>query len=204
MRLTWLGHACFLLESEGYRVVIDPYTDVPGCGELHLEADAVLCSHHHFDHDYTTAVTLRQGRENPFTVTTVDTFHDDKAGALRGENTVHILRAEDLTVVHLGDLGHLPDAAAVRRLRNCDVLLIPVGGTYTLDADGAAEVVEQLQPRAVIPMHYRGDGFGFDDITTVDPFLSHFPQEQITFLPTNTLELTADQPSGVIVPAFDV
>ncbi len=202
MRLTWLGHACFLLESEGYRVVIDPYTDVPGCGELRLDADAVLCSHHHFDHDYTAAVTLRQGRANPFTVTTVNTFHDEKCGALRGENTVHILRAEGLTVVHLGDLGHRLDKSAVRNLRTCDVLLIPVGGTYTLDAAGAAETVRLLQPRAVIPMHYRGDGFGFDDITTVEPFLAHFPKEQITFLRGNTLELTADQSGGVIVPAF--
>lgn len=202
MRLTWLGHACFLLESEGYRVVIDPYIDVPGCGELRLEADAVLCSHHHFDHDYTDAVTLRQGRANPFTVTTVNTFHDEKCGALRGENTVHILRAEGLTVVHLGDLGHRLDKSAVRNLRTCDVLLIPVGGTYTLDAAGAAETVRLLQPRAVIPMHYRGDGFGFDDITTVEPFLAHFPKEQITFLRGNTLELTAQQPDGVIVPAF--
>ncbi len=202
MRLTWLGHACFLLESEGYRVVIDPYTDVPGCGELRLEADAVLCSHHHFDHDYTAAVTLRQGRTNPFTVTTVNTFHDEKCGALRGENTVHVLRAEGLTVVHLGDLGHRLDKSAVRNLRTCDVLLIPVGGTYTLDAAGAAETVKLLQPRAVIPMHYRGDGFGFDDITTVEPFLAHFPKEQITFLCENTLELTVDQSGGVIVPAF--
>ncbi|MBP3493070.1 MAG: MBL fold metallo-hydrolase [Oscillospiraceae bacterium] len=202
MRLTWLGHACFTLESDGYKVVIDPYTDVPGCGALQVEADAVLCSHHHFDHGYTEAVTLRQGRENPFTVTAIDTFHDEKGGALRGENKVHILQAEGLTAVHLGDLGHRLDASAVRRLRGCDVLMIPVGGTYTLTGDQAAEVALQLQPRAVIPMHYRGDGFGFDDISTLEPFLSHFDGKQITFLRGNTLELTAQQPCGVIVPAF--
>lgn len=201
MQLTWLGHACFALESDGYKVVIDPYTDVPGCGALQVEADAVLCSHRHFDHGYTEAVTLRQGRENPFTVTTIDTFHDEKSGALRGENKVHILQAEGLTAVHLGDLGHRLDAAAIRRLRGCDVLMIPVGGTYTLTGDEAAEVAAQLQPRAVIPMHYRGDGFGFDDISTLEPFLSHFNGEQITFLRKNTLELTAQQPCGVIVPA---
>ena len=79
---------------------------------------------------------------------------------------------------------------------------LTVGGTYTLTGDQAAEVALQLQPRAVIPMHYRGDGFGFDDISTLEPFLSHFDEKQITFLRGNTLELTAQQPCGVIVPAF--
>ena len=204
MQLTWLGHACFALESNGYRVVIDPYTDVPGCGELQVEADAVLCSHGHFDHCYTDAVTLRQGRENPFAVETIDAFHDEKGGALRGENKLHILCAEELTVAHMGDLGHRPDASAVRRLRGCDALLIPVGGTYTVTGDEAAELTALLQPRVVIPMHYRGESFGFDEITTLEPFLSHISKENVTFLDKNTFELTEDAPYGVIVPAFCV
>ena len=90
MRITWLGHACFMVEYEGYRVVIDPFRDVPGFADVSAEADMVLCSHGHFDHAHTDGVTLREGRENPFTVETVDTFHDEEGGALRGKNTVHI------------------------------------------------------------------------------------------------------------------
>ena len=106
MRITWLGHACFLLEQDGYRVVIDPFRDVPGFRDVSVEADMVLCSHGHFDHAHTDGITLREGGENPFTVETVETFHDEAGGALRGKNTVHILHAGGLKVVHLGDLGH--------------------------------------------------------------------------------------------------
>ena len=84
MKLTWMGHSCFLLEEDGYRVALDPYTDVPGYPPLHVEAHAVYCSHHHFDHDYTQAVTLLPGRESPFLVREVAAFHDDRGGALRG------------------------------------------------------------------------------------------------------------------------
>ncbi|MBR5217989.1 MAG: MBL fold metallo-hydrolase [Oscillospiraceae bacterium] len=204
MQITWLGHACFALESNGFRLILDPYTDVPGCPELQLKAESVLCSHGHFDHCYTDAVTLEKGKESPFSVQTAKSFHDEKSGALRGENTIHILRAEGLTVVHMGDLGHRLDASAVRRLRGCDALMIPVGGTYTITGHEAAELAELLQPRVVIPMHYRNERFGFDDITTLEPFLSHFPKGNVAFLDENTFELTADSPCGVIVPAFCV
>ena len=105
MYITWLGHSCFRLESAGYGLVIDPYRVVAGYPPLRVEANAVYISHHHFDHDCLEAVTLLPGGENPFTVETFSTFHDDCQGALRGDNTVHIFRAEGMTVVHLGDLG---------------------------------------------------------------------------------------------------
>lgn len=202
MRITWLGHACFMVEYEGYRVVIDPFCDVPGCRDTAVEADAVLCSHGHYDHAYIGGVALREGKDSPFTVETVDTCHDEKGGALRGENTVHCLRAGGLTVVHLGDLGHVLTGEQAQPLRGCDALLVPVGGTYTLNGDTAAQVVRQLQPRVVIPMHYRGEGFGFDNIETVEPFLAHFPAETVCRAGESHLELTADTPCGVTVLAF--
>lgn len=204
MRITWLGHACFMVEHEDYRVVIDPFCDVPGCRDVSVEADAVLCSHGHFDHAYTDGVMLHDGRGNPFTVETVATFHDEKGGALRGENTVHILRAAGLTVVHLGDLGHTLDEAQAAKLRGCDALLIPVGGTYTVNGDTAAQVVQALQPRVAIPMHYRGESFGFDNIDTLAPFLAHFAAETVHFANGSSLELDQDTPCGVIVLAFPV
>ena len=84
MRISWLGHACFMVEHEGYRVVLDPFCDVPGCRDTSVEAEKVLCSHGHYDHHYTDGVTLHGGKESPFTVETVATCHDEKGGTLRG------------------------------------------------------------------------------------------------------------------------
>lgn len=191
MRITWLGHACFMVEYEGYRVVIDPFRDVPGFADVSVEADAVLCSHGHFDHAHTDGVKLRQGKESPFTVETVETFHDEEGGALRGKNTVHILRAGGLKVVHLGDLGHRLGEEQAQKLDGCDVLMVPVGGTYTVDHAGAISTVAWLMPRVIIPMHYRGDGFGFDNIDTVEEFLKYFAPDDVHRYDTATLEVAA-------------
>lgn len=191
MKLTWLGHACFMLESAGYRLVLDPFAQVPGLQDVHTAAEKVLCSHEHFDHHYLAGVTVHDGGPNPFQVETMDTFHDEKSGALRGMNTVHILRAEGLTVVHLGDLGHRLAEAQAAPLRHCDVLLLPVGGTYTIDATLAAETVRQLEPRVVVPMHYRSETFGFEDIAGVKPFIAALPEWPVQRDLGSTLELTA-------------
>lgn len=200
MQITWLGHSCFSLESGGYKLVVDPYTDVPGCGPLQVEADAVFCSHDHFDHNYLPAVTLRQGGESPFSVHTLKTWHDDRQGALRGENLVHVFRAEGLTVVHLGDLGELLTDRQAEELAGCDALLLPIGGTYTIDAVQAKEVMEQVKPRVVIPMHYRGPGFGFDDIGRLEPFLAQFEPERIHRLAGASFSLDAQTPRQIAVP----
>lgn len=195
MRITWLGHACFMVEQDGYRVVIDPFRDVPGFRDVSVEADMVLCSHGHFDHAHTDGVTLREGGKNPFTIETVETFHDEEGGTLRGKNTIHILRAGGLKVVHLGDLGHRLNEEQARKLWDCDVMMVPVGGTYTVDHAGAISAQVWLTPRVTIPMHYRGDDFGFDNIDTVDEFLRYFAPDDVHRYDTNTLEVTADTPS---------
>lgn len=202
MRITWLRHACFMVESQGYRVVIDPFDEVTGCPNTDVEADAVLCSHEHHDHNYRAGVKLCGGKANPFSVSVVETFHDDKAGALRGSNKIHLLSAEGLKVAHLGDLGHPLSEEQAEALRGCDVMMIPVGGFYTVDGATAAAIVKQTAPRVVIPMHYRGEGFGFDVIDTVEPFLSHFPAEKVCRMAESVLELTADTPEQVAVLAF--
>ena len=192
MRLTWMGHACFLLETSGYQLLLDPFAEVPGLQDVHTEADLVLCSHDHFDHHYLEGVTVRSGAQNPFAVETVDTFHDEKQGAMRGKNTVHILRAEGLTVVHLGDLGHRLTEEQAAPLHHCDVLLLPIGGTYTIDAALAAETVRQLQPRVVVPMHYRSEKFGFSNLGVAEPFVVVLPEWTARRHEESTLELTAE------------
>lgn len=204
MTITWLGHACFRIEEDGYAVVLDPYTGVRGYPALQVSANEVLCSHQHFDHNYKEGVmSLLNLRRSPFTVETVDTFHDDKQGALRGNNTVHILRCGGKTVVHLGDLGHGLSREQADRLMGCDVLLIPVGGVYTIDARGAKAVVEQLRPGIVVPMHYRHDPCGLENVAGVEAFLELFPADAVQRLHTNSFA-PENITGAVVVPQYPI
>ena len=201
MKLTWLGHSCFAAESGGYRIVLDPYT-VESYPPLHTSANEVLCSHQHRDHNFVEAVTIAERAGSPFTVEALASFHDDQDGALRGANTIHLLSAEGLHVVHLGDLGHELSEAQLAPLRGCDALLLPVGGYYTIDADTAKRVADAIAPRVIVPMHYRHGSHGYDVIATVEGFLKLFPASAVHRLETNAFELTAAAPCGVVVPRF--
>ena len=203
MNITWLGHSGFLVESAGWRIVLDPYY-VESYPMLHVAADEALCSHGHRDHNFVEAVTLsgRDRAESPFAVETVATFHDDKRGALRGENTIHILRAEGLTVVHCGDLGHELNEEQLAAVKGCDVLLLPVGGYYTIDAKTAKRVADAIAPRVVVPMHYRFGAHGFPEIGTLEEFLELYDAASVHRLETNSFVLTEDAPVGVVVPEF--
>ncbi len=202
MKLTWLGHACFAVESGGYTVVLDPYT-LENYPPLHAGAHRVLCSHTHRDHAFLPAVTLLPPPgEDPFAVETVESFHDDRGGALRGTNTIHILCAEGLRVAHLGDLGHELSEEQLDRLRGVDALLLPVGGYYTIDAPTAKRVADAVAPRVIVPMHYRHGDYGLREVGTAEEFLRLFPDGEVRRLDTNSFELTHDAPRGVIVPRF--
>ncbi len=190
MTLTWLGHACFLLESGGYRVILDPCKDVPGVNNTAGEADAVYCSHRHFDHCYTDELHICEKTPSPFTVREIQSFHDDAQGVKRGENTIRALSAEGITVVHLGDLGHLLSEYQLAEIGTCDVLLLPVGGTYTLDVKAAAQVAAAIAPRVIIPMHYRTEAMGFDVLQTVEEFTAQYDAGAVHELTENTVELS--------------
>lgn len=173
MTLTWYGHSCFLLETELGSVVFDPYApgSVPGLSLPPLTADSVLCSHQHADHNYARSVTL-SGKAPAFSLFRLSCFHDGQRGVLRGENIVSLIEAEGVRLLHLGDLGHELSPAQLSALGRVDVLLIPVGGYYTIDAVTADKVSRSLSAKLVIPMHYRGEGFGYDLIAPVDDFLA--------------------------------
>jgi L-ascorbate metabolism protein UlaG (beta-lactamase superfamily) len=179
MKITWLGHACFLFESSaGVRVLTDPFDPSVGYPAPAVAADIVTTSHAHSDHNYTRVV------QSKFTVvdcpgeTTVcgipikgiATFHDDAQGKMRGSNLIFRFTIDGLSVVHCGDLGHLLSAQQVQAIGPVDVLIIPVGGYYTIDAPTAANVMKQLHPALTIPMHFRTPAINFP-IQTVDPFL---------------------------------
>ena len=179
MKITWLGHSCFILESGGFRALLDPYHEVPGLPDTEAEADAVYCSHDHFDHGYTEKVRLTSGRENPFSVTEVQTFHDDKGGTLRGSNVIRKFTAGGVSVAHFGDLGHPLSPEQLAELGGCDAILIPVGGFYTIDAAGAKAAADAVGASVVVPMHYRDGAVGFDVLSTLDSFTGLYPPEQV-------------------------
>lgn len=127
-------------------------------------------AHGHSDHGYTDAVDLSARKQgSPFTVTVIQTFHDDQNGSLRGENRIHILEADGLGR-HLGDLGCTLEPGQMELLKDLDAIMIPVGGYYTIDAAQARTLVEAVKPRIVIPMHYRSETFGYDVIGRLEDY----------------------------------
>ena len=201
MKLTWLGHSCFLLEQDGYRLVTDPYTGVEGYPPLFVSAHAVYCSHHHFDHDAVDRVTPLPPVKSPFTVREVETCHDDRGGALRGTNTVRVFTAGGVSVAHLGDLGHQLTPGQLDAIGSVDAVLVPVGGVYTVDSPGAKAVCDALRPRCVIPMHYHHAPYGLPNVAGVGDFLALWPSNAVHRLSGPSFEVTAET-AGVLVPAF--
>lgn len=163
MEITWYGHACFRLRDRLATVITDPYDNSIGYTLPKVRADIVTVSHDHPDHNYVEGVKGEPKVINGpgeyeirgIFITGIATFHDRKGGTVRGRNTVFLFDFEGLTVCHLGDLGHVPTQSQVEALSDIDVLLIPVGAVSTINAAQAAEVISLLEPRLVIPMHYK-------------------------------------------------
>jgi L-ascorbate metabolism protein UlaG (beta-lactamase superfamily) len=163
MEITWYGQSCFRLRDRLATVITDPYDKGIGYTLPRVRADIVTVSHDHPDHNYVKGIKGQpkiivgpgEYEVGGVFITGIPTFHDRKKGASRGRNTVFLFDFEGLTVCHLGDLGHVPTQSQVEALSDIDVLLIPVGAVSTINAAQAAEVISLLEPRLVIPMHYK-------------------------------------------------
>ena len=190
--LKWHGHSCFSVTADDYTIVLDPFADgsVPGLPNLDLHANRVLCSHQHSDHGCTDVVTVTEQENSPFQVLKIDTFHDDAQGTKRGPNRIHILEAGGMRIVHFGDLGCMLTSEQIDLLKKADVVMIPVGGFYTIDADQAKEIVSTLEPKVVIPMHYRSDSFGYPVIGRLEEFTKYYTN--IVTYESDTLVLDAE------------
>lgn len=179
MKIKWLGHACFVLTSDtGMKIITDPYVTGSSLsyGEIEESADIVTVSHNHGDHNNVSAV---QGNPGVVRGTTelkgikfkgIPTYHDDAGGKSRGDNTILCFEVDGIRVCHLGDLGHQLSAQQLAELGKVDILLIPVGGFFTIDAKVASQVCNQLALKVVIPMHYKTNKCEFP-IAGVDEFL---------------------------------
>lgn len=188
MELTYFGHASFLLTAgDGTTILIDPFDDQPGYPIPVVSPTAVTVSHEHFDHNHVATAKgqpkvirgLTDGgkgwatvdeRMGAVRITTVPTFHDPSKGSQRGRNSVFIFDVDGLRVVHAGDLGHTLDAEQVKAIGRPDLLMLPVGGFYTIDAKQADQVIAALSPRVVIPMHYKSEVNAGWPIATIDQF----------------------------------
>ena len=178
MEITWLGHSCFKLKGKQSTVITDPFSPAIGYTLGKVTADIVTVSHPHPGHSYVQGVAdeprilKSPGEYESGGVLTVGvhTFHDNEKGAQRGKNTVFVIDVDDVMICHLGDLGHVLTAEQVAEINGVDVLLIPVGGVSTIDAVQAAQVVRQLEPKIIIPMHYKTEAEK-KDLETAERFL---------------------------------
>jgi len=200
MKIEYFGHSCFKLYSVDGTLVIDPYKDgsVDGLAPLHVEADEVICTHEHADHFGMECVTL-SGEDCHIEITPIASWHDDQQGKLRGPNTIYLIETEGYRLAHLGDLGCALNEEQKQLLQNLDVLMIPVGGYFTIDAKQAKEIVDELKPKHTIPMHYRGDNFGYEVLAPVEDFLALVPHHERT---DRVIFVDEQGETDVLVPAF--
>lgn len=203
LKITWIGHSCFKIESNGFSIILDPYSDgsVPGYSPVREKANMVLCSHGHGDHNAVQCVEIEEKRDSAISIARIETFHDDKQGSLRGKNTIHIIDDGTFRIAHLGDLGCALDAKQIKLLSGLDAVMMPVGGYYTIDARQAEKIVDQIKPKMVIPMHYRGEdnakpAFGYDVLDEVSSFLEDF--DSVKTMAGSSVD-TKDIPAQIVV-----
>jgi L-ascorbate metabolism protein UlaG (beta-lactamase superfamily) len=199
MKIKWLGHSAFLITSDsGTRIITDPYETTEGLryGRIEESADIVTTSHDHTDHNNVAAVkgnpqVVRGTTEaKGIKIRGIATAHDDTGGSQRGKNTVFCFEVDGLNVCHAGDLGHPLTGEQAAAMGKVDILLIPVGGFYTIDARTADRVGDQLKPKVIIPMHYKTDKLDFP-IAGVAEFLKG--KDNVTRVDGSEIELKAGE-----------
>ena len=200
MEIRWIGHACFKLQGKNISVVTDPFGDEVGFAMPKTTCNILTISHDHFDHNNKTAVnsdiTFDAAGEFEFRGTRIRglrTFHDESGGSQRGSNTMFLFTIDGIKILHCGDLGHLPDSSTMDKLNDVDILLLPVGGNYTLPVPQAVELVHRLEPKIVVPMHFKVPGLKVD-ISPVDEFVKQLGMEakRVDALKVNKAELIDD------------
>lgn len=200
MKLKWLGHSCFLITSEtGLKIITDPYGTVQGVKYAPVKeaADIVTMSHDHFDHNAVSSVAgkpevikvIGVKRVKGIQFKGIASYHDEAGGKQRGANTIFCFSVDGIKVCHLGDLGHSLNSEKIKEIGDVDLLLIPVGGYFTIDARVSTQICNDLKPRVIVPMHYKTPKLDFP-ITGVDDFLAG--KNNIKRLDWSEIELKAE------------
>ncbi len=210
MDIVWYGQACFKLKGKFAAVVIDPFSpDFTGLkASKNIEGDLVAITHSHQDHNFSELVEGEpvvingpgEYEVKGVSITGISTFHDSVKGEERGKNTVYNINMDGMNIVHLGDLGQSLSDEDVADIGTTDILLIPVGGVYTIDAKMASEVVSSLEPRIIIPMHYKIEGLKFN-LDPLENFLKEMGVEGVTPVPklTITKDKLPEEPQVVVL-----
>lgn len=166
MEISWLGHSCFQLKGRSVTLITDPFSPQTGTGNVprlgKLSASIVTISHNHSGHNYVMGVggnpRVVQGpgeyEISDVLITGVASYHDSERGNQLGRNTIYVIHMDDIVICHLGDLGHILQEEQLEEVADADVLLIPISGQHTINAAQAAEVISQVEPRIVVPMHF--------------------------------------------------
>jgi len=204
MEINYLGHAAFRIRGKSTTVVTDPYAPehVGLKFPKHIAADIVTVSHDHPDHNAIhqiegAAYVVNGPGEYEIKgvgIIGLSTFHDEEKGAKRGKNTIYRIEMDGLSIVHLGDLGHTLSVAEVDSLGGVDILMIPVGGLYTIDPAAAVAVINEIEPSIVLPMHYGRTELpakAFGNLATREAFLKEIGTENV--VPQPKLTITKDK-----------
>jgi len=178
MEISWLGHSCFIIKGKETTIITDPCHPDLGYSLGEPKADIVTLSHFHPGHSYVEGLANNPKQiKGPGEyeiggafITGIATFHDNEKGIIRGKNTVYLIEMDDITLCHLGDLGHRLTPGLVEELGIADILFLPIGEVSTIPIDTAVEIVKQINPHVVIPMHYKTDTV-VANLTPVDKFL---------------------------------
>lgn len=195
MQLEYFGHSMWKIAASGFSVVLDPFDEIGYPMPPNLIADYVIISHEHHDHNNVSLVkgnpevirTSGLHQTKDFRVEMIPVFHDYNAGAKRGRNHLIKLEIENLTLVHCGDLGHIPSQEVLAKIDRPDLLMIPVGEIYTLDLSDAWSLIRTVKPKIILPMHYKTDKLKFG-LGSLDAFTK--PAQQVVHHDSNKLEIT--------------
>lgn len=195
MEISWLGHSCFRIKGRSATVITDPYPPDIGYSLGKPTASIITLSHQHSGHAYTQGIAGEPKVINGpgeyeiggILVIGISAYHDDEKGSRHGRNTIYLMEVDEISVCHLGDLGHTLNDEQVEELENADVLLLPVGGISTIDAPAAAQVMRQLEAKLVIPMHYQTEVLN-RELAPVSRFLKEIGIHEIN--PQSKLSLT--------------
>jgi len=179
LQIRWHGHSCFGITNE-ITLVTDPHDGKSiGIHAPNVTGDIVLVSHDHYDHNSIKSVEkegskvitdTRKRNISNVEIKGIESFHDECCGEKRGSNIIYKFTMEDITFCHMGDLGHDLDEDTVQKIDDVDILFIPIGGTFTLDAKQAWRIIKKVKPRIAVPMHYKIGGLSLP-ITGIEPFL---------------------------------